>query len=74
MRFGITLLNEYPLFGYGPGSFEALFKLEFKNPNSLFANHAHIDLIEFFGEFGLIGSLILIISLKNLYSKKIFLI
>ena len=70
MRFGITMLNEYSLFGYGPGSFEALFKLEFKNPNNLFANHAHIDLIEFFGEFGLIGSLLLIISLKKFVFKK----
>ena len=32
-----------------------LFQLNYKNSNNKFANHAHSDLFEFFGEFGLIG-------------------
>jgi len=62
IKFGISELNNFIFFGYGTGGFENLFKLKFANTSSQFANHTHADIIEFLGEFGLIGTFILISS------------
>ena len=41
------------------------------NSSSQFANHAHSDLVEFFGEFGLFGITLIILSfIKFILSKK----
>ena len=53
-----------------PG-FETLFKLKFPIQGISYANHAHSDLVQFLGEFGLIGTLILIISLSKFLFKKL---
>ena len=55
IKFAFSELKNFILFGYGSGSFENLFQLKFINSSSQFANHAHSDLFEFFGEFGLVG-------------------
>ena len=71
IKFTFSELKNFILFGYGPGSFESLFKLKFMNSSSQFANHAHSDLVEFFGEFGLVGiTLIILSSIKFILSKK----
>ena len=45
--------------------------MKFINLSSQFANHAHSDLVEFFGEFGLVGITLIILSfIKFFLSKK----
>ena len=63
IKFSIKEFNNFILFGYGAGSFENLFQLKFINSGNLFANHAHSDLFEFLGEFGIVGLSILLLSL-----------
>ncbi len=62
IKFSFSQLNKYLFFGYGAGAYETIFQLNFENSDSFFANHAHSDLIEFLGEFGLIGLFLLILS------------
>ena len=57
------------IFGYGPGSFEVLFQIKFPNLTNYYANHAHSDLIQFIGEFGLIGSIIFLLSIASFFLK-----
>ena len=70
IKFGISELNNFIFFGYGAGGFENLFKLKFVNTSSQFANHAHADIIEFLGEFGLIGFFLLLSSFFKFYLDK----
>ena len=63
IKFSIKEFNNFILFGYGAGSFENLFQLKFINSGNLFTNHAHSDLFEFLGEFGIVGLSILLLSL-----------
>ncbi len=70
IKFGISELNNFIFFGYGAGGFENLFKLKFFNTSSQFANHAHADIIEFLGEFGLIGFFLLLSSFFKFYLDK----
>ena len=55
-KFGVSQINNFLFFGYGAGSYESLFKIYFTQVDYLYANHAHSDLIEFIGEFGIIAS------------------
>ena len=70
IKFSIFEFNNFFLFGYGAGGFENLFKLKFVNISSQFANHAHSDIFEFFGEFGLIGFLLLFLSVAKFFFDK----
>jgi len=70
IKFGISELNNFIFFGYGTGGFENLFKLKYANTSSQFANHTHADIIEFLGEFGLIGFFILLSSLFKFFFEK----
>ena len=70
IKFGFLELNNFTYFGYGPGGFENLFKLKFINSASQFANHAHADIFEFLGEFGLIGFLLIIFSVIKFFFDK----
>jgi len=72
INFSLNQFYNFFLFGYGPGSFEILFQLNFKNSGSYYADHAHSDIIEFFGEFGLLGMVLIIISIFKLFYNKIF--
>jgi len=77
--FGFNQIKNFFLFGYGAGSFEILFKNFYPSTGIYYANHAHFDIIEFMGEFGIIGMTILFLTifecckkikfdnLKNLY-------
>tara|TARA_B100000941_G_C28488366_1_gene546356 strand:+ start:309 stop:1178 length:870 start_codon:yes stop_codon:yes gene_type:complete len=71
IKFGFFEIKNFLLFGYGLGGFENLFKLKFLQISNLFANHAHSSLIEFIGELGIIGFLILILSFIKIFFKKI---
>ena len=71
-KFALLEFKKFIFFGYGGGSFENLFKINFNDLSTYYASHAHSDLIEFIGEFGLIGfTLILISILSSIYKKKI---
>ena len=72
INFSLNQFYNFFLFGYGPGSFEILFQLNFKTSGSYYADHAHSDIIEFFGEFGLLGMVLIIISIFKLFYNKIF--
>ena len=67
--FGLSQLKNFLIFGYGAGGFELLFKNFYGQLDLAFANHAHSDLIEFIGEFGLIGSSLLSIILFQIFNK-----
>ena len=69
IKFAYYQIYEYLFFGYGPGSFEVLFQIKFPNLTNYYTNHAHSDLVEFIGEFGLIGFTLLILSLLNFFLK-----
>ena len=54
-KFAFDEFKKFILFGYGGGGFENLLKINFPNLSLKFASHAHSDLLEFMGEFGIIG-------------------
>tara|TARA_B100001540_G_C15767811_1_gene624825 strand:- start:186 stop:1520 length:1335 start_codon:yes stop_codon:yes gene_type:complete len=66
--FGINEIKNFLFFGYGMGSFEVLFKLKYLNNSSLYADHAHSDLVEFVGELGLFGSILIILSIFKFFA------
>jgi hypothetical protein len=69
-KFGFFQLRNYLFFGYGAGGFQNLFQLNFAELGYLYANHAHSDLVEFIGEFGLFGCSLLLLSLLNFFINK----
>ena len=69
-KFGFIQLKKYFIFGYGTGSFETLFQTSFIELGSKYANHAHSDLVEFIGEFGLIGTIIALISILSFFVNR----
>ncbi len=69
IKFAFYQIYNYLLFGYGPGSFEILLQIKFNNLGNYYANHAHSDLIQFIGEFGLAGSFLLLFSISNFFLK-----
>ena len=70
IKFGFYEIKNFILFGYGAGGFENLFQLKFINSSNLYANHAHSDIVEFIGEFGLIGFFLLLFSLIKFFLIK----
>ena len=73
VKFAFIEFKNFIFFGYGGGGFEYLFKISFKNLSTNYASHAHSDLLEFVGEFGLIGSILIISSfIFLLFNKKFF--
>ena len=70
IKFGFKEAKNYFFFGYGLGGFENLFQIKYNNLSSLFANHAHSDIVEFFGELGLIGFILVNLSFIKFFFKK----
>tara|TARA_A100001234_G_scaffold220916_1_gene235072 strand:+ start:218 stop:1549 length:1332 start_codon:yes stop_codon:yes gene_type:complete len=70
IKFSFFELKNFIFYGYGLGSFENIFQLKYYNPNNLYANHAHSDLLEIIGEIGLLGMFFLICSLFKFFSSK----
>ena len=69
--FSLDQIKNFLFFGYGGGSFETLFQIKYNLLSNKFADHAHSDFLEFFGEYGLIGlGLIFLTILKFLLNKK----
>ncbi len=69
IKFAINQIYQYLFFGYGPGSFEILFQSKFPNLINQYTNHAHSDLIQFIGEFGIIGLMLLFLSILSFFLK-----
>ena len=69
-KFGFFQLKNYLFFGYGTGGFQNLFQLNFTGLGNLYVNHAHSDLVEFIGEFGLVGSLIFFSSIFKFFINR----
>ena len=69
IKFAFYQIYNYLFFGYGPGSFEILFQINFPDLTNIYAGHAHSDLIQFIGEFGLIGFAIFILSTLSFFTK-----
>ena len=69
-KFSLLQIKDYLFFGYGAGSYEYIFKIYFFDLGTQYANHAHSDIIEFLGEFGLFGSVLIFISLVNFFKNK----
>jgi hypothetical protein len=67
--FGLNQFKNFFLFGYGSGGFEILFKNFYSNTGTNYANHAHFDIIEFAGEFGIIGMLMVFLTILKCYKK-----
>ena len=67
IKFAYNSIYDYLFFGYGPGSFEVLFQSKFPNLENSYANHAHSDLFQFIGEFGLVGFTLFILSISNFF-------
>ena len=80
VKFALVEFKKFVFWGYGAGGFEYLFKINFENLSTIYAAHAHSDIIEFIGEFGLIGSTLILLSIlfscikKNFFSFKNFLL
>ena len=72
INFGFRSFKDYYIFGYGAGGFETLFQLNFLDSGNKFANHAHGDLVEFVGEFGLVGSFLILVVILIFFLKKEF--
>ena len=72
-KFAFIEFKKFIFFGYGGGGFEYLFKINFQNLSTQFASHAHSSIIEFIGEFGLIGSTFISLSLLLTCANKDFL-
>jgi len=68
-KFALSELKNFLYFGYGGGGFEYLFKINYENSSSVYATHAHSDIIEFIGEFGIIGSFFILLSIFFLFIK-----
>ena len=79
-KFAFIEFKNFIFFGYGAGGFENMLKISYQNLSIRYASHAHSDLLEFFGEFGLIGSVLIVSSFffssnnKNFFSFKNFLL
>jgi O-antigen ligase len=69
IKFGLLQIHDYLIFGYGPGSFAVLFQIKFPDLINSYANHAHSDLIQFIGEFGLVGLIFFLLSISNFFLK-----
>ncbi len=65
IKFSLHQLYNFMFFGYGPGSFEVLFQLKFPDLINKYANHAHSDIVQFIGEFGIIGFFIFFLSIVS---------
>tara|TARA_B100000902_G_scaffold370442_1_gene395566 strand:+ start:117 stop:1019 length:903 start_codon:yes stop_codon:yes gene_type:complete len=69
IKFALFQTYDYLIFGYGPGSFEVLFQIKFPDLINSYANHAHSDIVQFIGEFGLIGLIFFLLSISNFFFK-----
>jgi putative inorganic carbon (HCO3(-)) transporter len=71
-KFAFIEFKKFIFFGYGGGGFESLLKINYENLSTSYASHAHFDFMEFLGEFGLVGFILISLSLLIFCAKKEF--
>ena len=69
IKFALHQTYNYLFFGYGPGSFELLFQINYPVLTNKYANYAHSDLFQFIGEFGLFGFALFFLSIFSFFLK-----
>jgi O-antigen ligase len=57
----LKMINDYGLFGSGPGSFEAIYQFELGGILNSWQSWAHNDYLEFYLTFGQIGTNIMLL-------------
>ena len=67
--FALSEFKNFIFFGYGAGAFEYLFNVRYENLSNYYTIHAHSDLAEFLGEFGLIGFCLIFTSIFYIFLK-----
>ena len=70
--FGIEQFKSFWLFGYGNGAFGQIFKIFYsvsEKSSNFIAQHAHNDVIELFGEIGVLGVSILFLTYISYFKK-----
>ena len=74
-EMALKMINEYPIFGSGPGSFETVAQFELGETFTTWESWAHNDYFEFYLTFGEVGGVIIvgIIVLLIMQSITIFL-
>ncbi len=70
IQFGYYQIKNFFLFGYGAGGFEVLFQLKYLEAAPFYTNHAHSSLVEFMGEFGILGFILFIFSFSKILFNK----
>ena len=65
--FGFEKFKEFFLFGYGVGAFEQVFRTYYNIIDGVYSNHVHNDVVEFLGEFGIVGSTLLLSVLLSYF-------
>jgi len=68
--FSLDQIKNFIFFGYGLGNFETIFRLEYAL-NETFYDHVHNDYLEYFGELGIVGSVIFLYSFFTIIAKTI---
>lgn len=66
IQFGYSQIKNFSLFGYGAGGFETVFQLKFPEAAPFYTNHAHSSLVEFIGEFGILGFILFVFSFSRI--------
>lgn len=56
----IKMIDEYPVFGSGPGSFEAVAQFELGSSFTIWESWVHNDYLEFYLTFGEVGGVIIV--------------
>jgi len=69
IKFALHQTYNYLFFGYGLGSFELLFQINYPDLTNKYANYAHSDLFQFIGEFGLFGFALFFLSIFSFFLK-----
>ena len=65
---GFKEFSNFPIFGYGYGGFETLYRLK-HDIYQTFYNHVHNDFIQFIGEFGIIGFSLLFFLIFQIFKN-----
>ena len=70
-KIGLNEFFNFPILGYGLGGFEVIYAHKY-NTSKLFYDHIHNDFIEYLGELGLIGFVILFLLIPITILKKMY--
>jgi hypothetical protein len=70
-EMALNMIDEYPIFGSGPGSFEAVAQFELSETFTTWQSWIHNDYLEFYLTFGKLGCAVLI-ALSFIFTLQFF--